>query len=148
MSRTITAGPAMTLETFDQAAAQRAVAATLDHAAAHGWRISVAVLDGGGHLLAFGRVAGAALHTIDVAQDKAFTAVSFGMPTDELGLRLRDAPEHVRWGLLLRPRLVSMGGAIPIRTGELLQGAIGVSGASEEQDCECAVAGLRAIGAA
>ncbi|MBV2205697.1 MAG: heme-binding protein [Pseudomonas sp.] len=126
-------------------AAQRAVDAALHLADSRGWRVSVAVLDGGGHLLAFGRAAGAALHTIEIAQDKALTAVSFAMPTDEFGQRLLDAPEHVRACLMLRPRLVPMGGAIPLRVGERLVGAIGVSGASEEQDCECAATGYRAI---
>ena len=46
---------------------------------------------------------------------------------------------------MLRPRLVPMGGALPLRVGDRLVGAIGVSGASEEQDCECAAAGYRAI---
>ena len=141
MSRTPPIANRAMLDSIDQAAAQRAVAAALEYAGAHGWRISVAVLDGGGHLLAFGRVAGSALHTIEIAQDKAFTAVSFDMPTDELASRLRDAPEHVRTSLLLRPRLVPMGGALPFYTGSQLLGAIGVSGASEEQDCECAAAG-------
>ena len=125
--------------------AQRAIEAALELAERHGWRISVAVLDGGGHLLAFGRAVGAALHTIEIAQDKAMTAVSFAMPTGEVGERLRNAPEHVRSSLLLRPRLVAMGGALPVRVGDRLVGAIGVSGASEEQDCECATAGYRVL---
>ena len=127
------------------AAAQLALGCALEHASQHGWRVSVAVLDGGGHLLAFGRSAGAPLHTIDLAQDKALTAVSFALPTADVGKRLRDAPDHVRQCLILRPRLVPMGGALPLHLGERLVGAIGVSGASEEQDCECAMAGYNAI---
>ncbi|AMO76005.1 GlcG/HbpS family heme-binding protein [Pseudomonas citronellolis] len=130
---------------LSHAAAQRAVDAALRLADSSGWRVSVAVLDGGGHLLSFGRAVGAALHTIEIAQDKALTAVSFDMSTEEVGSRLRDAPEHVRASLMLRPRLVPMGGALPLRVGDRLVGAIGVSGASEEQDCECAAAGYRAI---
>lgn len=130
---------------LSMAAARLALDTALQHAGNHGWRVSVAVLDSGGHLLAFGRSAGAALHTIDLAQDKALTAVSFGLPTADVGKRLRDAPEHVRQCLILRPRLVPMGGALPLHLGDRLVGAIGVSGASEEQDCECATAGYDAI---
>ncbi|MNY46019.1 hypothetical protein D3C86_1811630 [compost metagenome] len=73
------------------------------------------------------------------------TAVSFAMPTADVGKRLRDAPDHVRQCLILRPRLVPMGGALPLHLGGRLVGAIGVSGASEEQDCDCATAGYDAI---
>lgn len=126
-------------------AARLALDTALQYAGKHGWRVSVAVLDAGGHLLAFGRNAGAPLHTIDLAQDKALTAVSFALPTADVGKRLRDAPDHVRQCLILRPRLVPMGGALPMQLGDRLVGAIGVSGASEEQDCECAKAGYDAI---
>jgi uncharacterized protein GlcG (DUF336 family) len=130
---------------LSMAAARLALDTALQYAGKHGWRVSVAVLDAGGHLLAFGRSAGAPLHTIDLAQDKALTAVSFALPTADVGKRLRDAPEHVRQCLILRPRLVPMGGALPLQLGDRLVGAIGVSGASEEQDCECATAGYEAI---
>jgi uncharacterized protein GlcG (DUF336 family) len=130
---------------LSMAAARLALDTALKFASNHGWRVSVAVLDGGGHLLAFGRSVGAPLHTIDLAQDKALTAVSFGLPTADVGKRLRDAPDHVRQCLILRPRLVPMGGALPLHQGDRLVGAIGVSGASEEQDCECATAGYDAI---
>lgn len=132
-------------EPLSMAAARLALDVALQHASVHGWRVSVAVLDAGGHLLAFGRSSGAPLHTIDLAQDKALTAVSFALPTADVGKRLRDAPEHVRQCLILRPRLVPMGGALPLHRGTHLVGAIGVSGASEDQDCECAQAGYNAI---
>ena len=61
---------------LSMAAARLALDTALQHAGKHGWRVSVAVLDAGGHLLAFGRSAGAPLHTIDLAQDKALTAVN------------------------------------------------------------------------
>ncbi|MNC70623.1 hypothetical protein D3C75_1214560 [compost metagenome] len=73
------------------------------------------------------------------------TAVSFSMPTGALGELMSCAPEHVRTCLLLRPRMVPMGGAFPLLVDGRLVGAIGVSGASEEQDTECAAAGCHAI---
>lgn len=145
MNREIPLGNTQLADPLSTAAAQLALHTALQHAGNHGWRVSVAVLDGGGHLLAFGRSTGAPLHTIDLAQDKALTAVSFALPTADVGKRLRDAPDHVRQCLILRPRLVPMGGALPLHLGDRLVGAIGVSGASEEQDCECAKAGYDAI---
>lgn len=145
MNREIPLGNTQLADPLSMAAAQLALHTTLQYAGNHGWRVSVAVLDGGGHLLAFGRSTGAPLHTIDLAQDKALTAVSFALPTADVGKRLRDAPDHVRQCLMLRPRLVPMGGALPLHLGDRLVGAIGVSGASEEQDCECAMAGYDAI---
>jgi glc operon protein GlcG len=124
---------------LSMATARLALDTALQYASNHGWRVSVAVLDGGGHLLAFGRSAEAPLQT------KALTAVSFALPTADVGKRLRDAPDHVRQCLILRPRLVPMGGALPLHLNDRLVGAIGVSGASEEQDCECAKAGYNAI---
>ncbi|MNY80501.1 hypothetical protein D3C86_2215720 [compost metagenome] len=47
--------------------------------------------------------------------------------------------------LLLRPDIVAMGGAFPLQIDDRLVGAIGVSGASEEEDMDCAMAGCFAI---
>jgi len=124
-------------------ACQRAVA----HACALGVRVNVAVVDRSGILIAFQRMPGAPLHSMDVAVDKAYTATSFNFPTREWGDVLATFSETVQKGILLRPRLVVFGGGVPLREqGELL-GAIGVSGASEEQDEQCALAGVVAIGA-
>ena len=55
--------------------------------------------------------------------------------------------EGMKLGFSARPRLVVFGGGLPIRVAGELIGGIGVSGASEEQDEECARAALLAIGA-
>jgi uncharacterized protein GlcG (DUF336 family) len=123
----------------------RAIAAALLYAQKKGLQVSVAVVDVGGHLLGFSRIPGASLHSIDIAQDKAWTAVSFSMPTCALANLMRNADEHVRQCLISRPRMVPMGGAFPLMFGTRLLGAIGVSGASEEQDVSCATAGYDAI---
>ncbi|VVO30776.1 GlcG/HbpS family heme-binding protein [Pseudomonas fluorescens] len=128
-------------------AAHAAIHAALDYAGRKRLRVSIAVVDAGGYLIAFARIPGTPLHSIDIAQDKAMTAVSFGMPTSTVGELINNATDAVRMSLMLRPRMVPLGGAFPLMVGERLVGAIGVSGASEEQDIECAVAGCRAIGA-
>ncbi|HKX93135.1 MAG TPA: heme-binding protein [Methylibium sp.] len=126
-------------------AAQAAVEAAIAHAEKLGVRVVVAAVDAGGVLLALRRMDGAFLHSIDIAIDKAYTAVSFGFPTEGWAGVLADN-EMRKVGLSVRPRLVVLGGGVPACEGALRVGAIGVSGATAEQDAECARAGLEAIG--
>lgn len=126
-------------------AAQAAVKAAVGHAQAQGWRINAAVVDRGGNLMAFLRMPGAFLHSIDIAIDKAYTAASFGFPTKAwMGAIGHD--DGMKFGFSNQPRLIVFGGGLPIPGGDDWIGGIGVSGASESEDEECARAGLRAIG--
>ncbi|MEY2633912.1 MAG: hypothetical protein RIR00_2566 [Pseudomonadota bacterium] len=129
-------------------AASRALAAALGEAGQIGVRINVAVVDRGGLLIGFLRSPGAPLHSVDIAIDKAYTAASFGLPTGQWSEVLRSHSEGVQRGIPLRPRFVIFGGGLPLRVEGEVVGGIGVSGASEEQDEQCALAGLRAIGLA
>jgi uncharacterized protein GlcG (DUF336 family) len=126
-------------------AALAAVAAALVHAQRLGVRVNAAAVDASGVLLAFQRMDGAFLHSIDIAIDKAYTSASFGFPTEGWG-PLIDADATLKAGLSVRPRLVVLGGGVPAYEGAQRVGAIGVSGASAEQDAACARAGLAAIG--
>ena len=76
----------------------------------------------------------------EIAQSKAFTAL-FGMPTDQFYNALKGEPSLVA-GLFNRPRIAAFGGGLPIKIGNEIVGAIGVSGATAEQDIECAQAAL------
>tara|TARA_R110001583_G_scaffold168885_2_gene321755 strand:- start:6011 stop:6448 length:438 start_codon:yes stop_codon:yes gene_type:complete len=125
--------------------AAAAIQAAVAHAAALGIRINVAVTDSAGLLMAFLRMPGAFLHSVEIAIDKAYTAAGFGFPTSQWR-EILAGNEALRIGLPLRPRLVVFGGGLPIREDEVLIGGIGVSGGSAEQDEECARAGLKAIG--
>lgn len=127
-------------------AAAAVVRAAVDHARARGWRINVAVADAGGNLAAFLRMAGSFVPSIAIAMDKAWTAAGFGFPTGDW-MKIVEGNEGMKLGFSARPRLVVFGGGLPIRVGGELIGGVGVSGASEEQDAECARAGLAAIGA-
>ena len=126
-------------------AASIAVGAAVKAAEALGVRINVAVVDAGGNLMAFLRCPGAFLHSIGIATDKAYTAASFGFPSGEWSAVL-EGEQELREGLLQVPRLVMIGGGLPIKVDGLVVGGIGVSGASEQQDLDCARAGLAAIG--
>ena len=129
-------------------AAAAACSAAVAHAAARGWRINVAVVDRGGNLMAFLRQPGAFIHSIQIAIDKAYTSASFGFPTKAwMGAIGHD--DGMKLGFANQPRLIVFGGGLPVPGdgGEWL-GGIGVSGASEAEDEECARAGLAAIGLA
>ncbi|WP_374324791.1 heme-binding protein [Azonexus sp.] len=129
-------------------AAAAACSAAVAHAAARGWRINVAVVDRGGNLMAFLRQPGAFIHSIEIAIDKAYTSASFGFPTKAwMGAIGHD--EGMKLGFANQPRLIVFGGGLPLpgEGGEWI-GGIGVSGASETEDEECARAGLAAIGLA
>ena len=129
-------------------AASAAVRAAVEQAASLGATINVAVVDRAGLLVSFLRMPGAPLHSVDIAIDKAYTATSFGLPTSQWHSVLGEHSEAVRQGLPLRPRFVAFGGGLPlVADGERI-GGIGVSGGSEQQDEQCARAGLAAIGLA
>lgn len=143
-----TTSHSVTRRCIDWRAAQTIVTAACGAAEALGLRVNVAVVDSGGVLAGFLRMPGAFLHSVDIAIDKAYTAVSFGFPTSQWPRILAD-DEALRLGIPLRPRLVVFGGGLPIvEAGGELIGGIGVSGGSAAQDEACARAGLAAIGMA
>lgn len=133
-------------------AAAAATQAAVRYAQENGWRINVAVVDRGGNLMSFLRMSGAFIHSIDIAIDKAYTAASFGFPTKDWMAAIGH-DDGMKFGFSAQPRLIVFGGGLPIRAGAAADGGewcggIGVSGASEAQDEECARVGLAAIGLA
>ncbi len=127
------------------AAALKATGAALEAASALGVPVNIALVDAAGVLAAFVRMPGAPLHSVDIAIDKAYTAVSFGLPTSQWHAALAEHSAAVREGIVLRPRFVAFGGGLPILEGGVRIGAIGVSGGSEVQDETIARAGLKAL---
>lgn len=109
-----------------------------------GIKINVAVTDSTGVLMAFLRMPGAFLHSIDISIDKAYTAASFGFPTSQWMSIIENDPA-LREGIVQRPRLVIFGGGVPVRVGDDLIGGVGVSGGSAEEDEICALAGISKI---
>ncbi|ANQ85610.1 GlcG/HbpS family heme-binding protein [Azoarcus olearius] len=127
-------------------AAHLAAEAAVRHAESLGVRINVGVTDAAGNLMAFLRMPGAFPQSIQIAIDKAYTAGGFGFPTSKWMAVFGD-DEGMKLGFSAQPRLIVFGGGLPVRVEGQLAGGIGVSGASAEQDAECARAGLKAIGA-
>jgi len=107
----------------------------------------IAVVDESGVLKAFSRMDGAALLSVQVAQDKAYTAVGFGLSTDGWHDFIKDDPPLAAGATTGIDRLVVFGGGYPIKSDGQIIGAIGVSGGHYTQDMEVAQAGLTAAGA-
>jgi uncharacterized protein GlcG (DUF336 family) len=129
----------MTLETATQAAR-----AALESCRKSGYQVAVAVVDRSGVAQVLLRDRFAGPHTVDMALDKAWTAVSFRTSTSTLA-EATEAGKPMS-GLRARPRFVAVGGGITVEAGGALLGAIGVSGApGGERDDACARAGLAAV---
>jgi uncharacterized protein GlcG (DUF336 family) len=130
---------------IDLQAAKAIIAAAISQAETLGARVSVAVVDAGGNLIAFSRMDGAEIAGPSLAVDKAYTAVSNSISTQELGVLA--APGGELFGIQANGggRFVIFGGGIPIREGGSIIGGVGVSGGAVEQDVACAEAGLAAL---
>lgn len=125
--------------------AKKVVEAAENKAKDIGVPMNIAVVDKGGNLVAFERMDDAWLGSINIAINKAFTAVAFNMTTEDLGAESK--PEKSLFGIHAtnEGRLVIFGGGIPLRKGDILIGAIGVSGGAVLQDIEVAEAGEKAF---
>ncbi len=107
--------------------------------------VNISVCDAAGHELAFLRPDGAALLSMGIARDKAYSVCAFnGMPTDAWYGAIKDEPALLA-GIVQRDRLVIFGGGVPIVVDGAVVGAVGCSGGSAEQDAEVASAGAAAV---
>jgi len=134
--------PSITLEL-----AQEIVNQAIAQAAADGGAYVVCVVDESGVQKAFARMDGAPLLSVQVAQDKAYTAAGFAMPTDAWFDFIKD-DEPLRVGAPTGiDRLVVFGGGYPVVIDGTVIGGVGVSGGHYTQDMAIAQAGLRALDA-
>jgi uncharacterized protein GlcG (DUF336 family) len=105
---------------------------------------NVAILDDGGNLKAFGRMDGAPLPTIEMAQNKAYTAL-LGVSTQDFFNFIQGDPSLLA-GIPTLSRMAAWGGGFPIKLDGEIVGAIGVSGAPAVQnDIDCARAALALV---
>jgi len=125
--------------------ARAMIAAAEQKAAEMGHSFAVAIVDDSGVLKAFSRMDGAPLVSVQVAQDKAYTAVGFGLATDAWHEFVKDDPPLAMGAAPGIDRLIVFGGGYPIKVGEAVVGGIGVSGGHYNQDMEIAQAGLSAL---
>jgi uncharacterized protein GlcG (DUF336 family) len=126
--------------------ARRMIVAAEEKAGELGVPMNIAVVDESGVLKAFSRMDGAALLSVQIAQDKAYTAVGFGMPTHGWHDFIKDDPPLAAGAPAGIDRLVIFGGGYPITIDGAVAGGIGVSGGHYTPDQEVAEAGLGVIG--
>ncbi|MBV8841286.1 MAG: heme-binding protein [Bryobacterales bacterium] len=127
---------ALTLEAAKQIAASAEAEAKKNN-----WTMVISVVDDGGHLLYLERMDGTQIGSVEVAQEKAATAVRFKRPTKAL----EDTVAGGRQVMLRLPGATPIEGGLPIMAGNELIGAIGVSGGTSPQDGQVAAAGLSAV---
>src|SRR3954449_9589833 len=110
-----------------------------------GLAISFAVMDAGGHLLAFVRMDGAPWVSADVAQGKAWTAAAYGVPSDAQKEKMAPMPNFAQAiTSMTHGRFTPQTGAVPVFRDGTLLGALGASGGTGDQDeavCSEAVTG-------
>src|SRR5271156_6184781 len=122
--------------------AQAAIHASVAEAKKRNWKMNIAVADSGGNLVAFQRMDGAMLASIQIAEHKARAAVTFRRPTKvfEDGVQLM----HLNYLLAFDGIIASRGGIPLIEQGTII-GAIGVSGGTDSQDEVVGAAGAAVI---
>jgi len=125
----------------------------IDAALKHGAEIkcaplSVAVLDDGGHLVAFRRQDNSGILRFEIAVGKAYGALGMGWSSRALAAVAEQRPQFVQSLMAAsHGRLVPVAGGVLIRGGDgTLIGAVGISGDTSERDEACAIAGVEATG--
>lgn len=117
------------------------IAAAKKQAEANNWKISISVVDAGGHLLAFDRMDGAAPATARISYEKARTAAIFRGATAPMEDRIADRP-----GMVVLPGATPLKGGVPLASGGQVVGAVGISGLAPQDDHKVAEAAAAHIG--
>src|SRR6201981_1683024 len=126
------------------AEANRVIEGALAKAKELNIRISVAVCDAGGRLIAFNRMDGAIWASVYGCQGKAIASVAFARPSGELTER---AGSPIIQGIVAAEggHMIPSQGAVPIVRNGIVEGACGVGGGTSQQDEECARAGVAKV---
>jgi len=119
-----------------------AINAALDEAKKHNWKLNIAVVDTGGNLIAFKRMDGAQLASIQIAEHKARASVTFRRETKVFENAIQVS--EMRYIATLDGVIASRGG-IPLIQGGKIIGAIGCSGGTGSQDEVVCKAGAETI---
>src|SRR4029450_5335869 len=106
--------------------------------------VGISIVDARGDLLAAVRLDGARWRTMPVSRGKAYASVAFGVASVELTERANN-PVMRALMLMEEGQIIPQQGAVPIKQGSELAGAIGVSGARREEDEDLACAGVSAL---
>jgi uncharacterized protein GlcG (DUF336 family) len=126
------------------AEAERILQAAKKKAQDMGVKVAISIVDPRGDLVAMVRLDGALWRTAPVSRGKAFASVAFGAPSGELTARA-DNPVMRSLILMEGGNIIPQQGAVPIKRGDELLGAIGVSGATSQEDEDIARAGIATL---
>jgi len=121
--------------------AKRIAAAAEAEAQLNGWRVVIAVVDDGGHLLFLQRSHDTPFGSVDTAICKARAAVAFQRPTKTS----EDAVMSGRLIHLALPGVTPAEGGVPLHLDGIVVGALGISGVRSAEDGQIAAAGLAAL---
>ena len=144
LSSTVFAQGLVTQKNISLAMAQTIAQAALAQCESMGFKVSAAVVDRGGLTIVMLRGDGAGLHTPEGAERKAYTARTFSQPSADFVKRLSDRPDTV--GSRQYTRVLALGGGLPIKAGNEVVGAVGVSGSPGKDDV-CSQAGIDKVAA-
>ena|SRR5579872_984672 len=129
----------LTQKNISLALAQAIANAALEKCQSMGYKVSVTVLDRDGLPVVMLRGDGAGLHTPEGSDRKAYTARAFSAPSEAFVKRMMDNPSAV--GSRQYSRVLALGGGLPIKAGNDVVGAVGVSGSPGKDDV-CSQAGI------
>src|SRR5437016_10776739 len=143
-SKTSTIADVVTKHSISSELAQKMVDEAMVKARQLGVAENVVILDDGGNLKAFGRMDGAPILCIEMAQNKAYTAL-FGVSTQDFFNFIKGDPSLLA-GIPTLARVAAWGGGVPIKVNGEVVGAIGLSVAPMVQnDVDCAKAALAVV---
>ena len=129
----------VTEKNISLALAQTIANAALEQCQSMGYKVAVTVVDHAGQALVMLRGDGAGLHTPEGSDRKAYTARTFRAPSANFVKRMLDDPAAA--GSKEYTRVLALGGGLPIKVGDDVVGAVGVSGSPGKDDV-CSQAGI------
>jgi uncharacterized protein GlcG (DUF336 family) len=134
----------LTERTISFAAAHDAAMAALEQCRKNGYRVTVTVLDRMTRTRVVVSDDGANPHTVENSLRKAYTSLTFRVPSGDFGKRVTSSPTGA--GALHLDKVTSSEGALPIKAGNDVVGSIGISGApGGDKDAACAQVGIDRI---
>jgi uncharacterized protein GlcG (DUF336 family) len=125
--------------------ARRVIAAAEEKAKEIGQPMNIAVADAGGNLVAHVRMDGAWMGSVDISIKKAWTSRAFDIATKDLAGHSQSGNQFFGIHASNDGRVMIFAGGVPLKNGDTVVGAIGVSGGSGEQDHAVAEAGAKAF---
>jgi glc operon protein GlcG len=134
-------GELLTKKSLSLEDAKKAAAGATAEARKNNWKMAIAIVDDGGHLIYFERIDDTQVGSIDVSIGKARTAMDFKRPTKAL----EDAVNAGQNAILSFPNILPREGGLPFVVDGKVVGAIGVSGGKSSEDAQVANAAIDAL---